>query len=921
MLLKNIYRLFNIHRGEGKSSLFFSLFAFFWAFGISCGSTLSEGLFLETLGAHHLPTSYIVSGLVMCLLSITLLRTINRYSSEIIFIFFFAFSSLSYLTFIFAFPEASLSSVFFVFVYKTFSDVLFMAFTLCFWNYIDQFYDMQDAKRVYCFFNSAILLGTACGGALISEGLDFLGMKGLFYIILLCLLTSALLFFQSSKRFKTLPSEEIHEDIQSSYVGSIKRFLKEIVKSPFSVAFALSFLVSQILLILTTYGYMDAFENFFSTSPYPEGALTAFLGTCTFWVAIANMIFGLFFYSRLIRFSGVNNIILITPLVLTGLYFSWSFSSIFILAIIGLFIVEGIWFSIDENTCNLLVNVVPAKIKRQVRVAIESFFEPIGMTLCGLALLIMQGFDVLHFSAYLGLALSLIFVFLTFYIRKKYKSAVIYNLSASAINFKKSTKEWLDELTPKDRQKAHFHFLCLLRNTDEEAQIFAFKALLNFNDPKLLPHLVNHLDRYSIRVRVLAIKAIERSPFITHKKVIERMLFYLKSHRHPEMMKIAYSYLARQKKLSIQDAYSVLSSGSPKLKSAGVLALMQSTNPPHAIKDLLNQMLISSNEYELSKGLEILGFMKDEKSLTLLMKHLDHPSKIVFRSAASAIANRASIKNSHLSKKLIPYLSKVNDIEARLFLIHSIQKFNDPFIIHDLICSRKYFLPKENRMIEEYISSLGGKAIPKLLKILMDSSKPHIYRVRAGRILSLINFPLLRKTIKSLLNTEIQNTYFYFYHAHTVQSTRIDLSWLSDILKSRFRSLLDFIIQILAISGKIDDAELLSRCVRSNNQKIHSNAIETIEKITESKLYQKLLPFINNKHPNQLKSLCIKMGVSPLSLDNLLNLFLSSKVETDHLIASKVKRDLELKKSQSDQFKQGKDPLLPNDHLTRKALI
>ena len=61
------------------------------------------------------------------------------------------------------------------------------------------------------------------------------------------------------------------------------------------------------------------------------------------------------------------------------------------LAIFGMIAREGLVYSFDDNNLNLLITGVPAKAKNQIRIAIESFIEPIGMFVAASLLFLFQG--------------------------------------------------------------------------------------------------------------------------------------------------------------------------------------------------------------------------------------------------------------------------------------------------------------------------------------------------------------------------------------------------------------------------------------------------------------------------------------------------------------------------------------------------
>ena len=58
-LLKFFQKAFGLYSGDWAQALRFTRLAALWAFGSSCLDTLSDGLFLERVGAEFLPRVYL----------------------------------------------------------------------------------------------------------------------------------------------------------------------------------------------------------------------------------------------------------------------------------------------------------------------------------------------------------------------------------------------------------------------------------------------------------------------------------------------------------------------------------------------------------------------------------------------------------------------------------------------------------------------------------------------------------------------------------------------------------------------------------------------------------------------------------------------------------------------------------------------
>src|SRR5260221_13363576 len=94
-MLQRIFRkVFGIYSGEGSHAFRFARLAILWAFGSSCLDTLSDGLFLEKIGAEFLPRVYLSIALGMIGVSTLVLYSLRVTSPYRILIFSLGFGVL-----------------------------------------------------------------------------------------------------------------------------------------------------------------------------------------------------------------------------------------------------------------------------------------------------------------------------------------------------------------------------------------------------------------------------------------------------------------------------------------------------------------------------------------------------------------------------------------------------------------------------------------------------------------------------------------------------------------------------------------------------------------------------------------------------------------------------------------------------------
>ena len=444
-----LQKVFGIYPGEGSKSLKFSRLAIFCALGITTLETLSDGYFLEKAGAQSLPIVFLITALSMiCISTIVLysLRFTSPYRILTIAISLGAILCIASALCICASPPS-----WFWFAFKIASRMLFTVLIAISWTFIDQYHDLQDAKRVYSLYSAAYFLGNIASGILINFALNILGVP-----FLLIIASASLLMAIVEARKIALKTNAVHDDsidgIFSSDRSSFSSIVRLISRSPFTIYLLSLSLITQLLITVSEYSYMDSFGRIFQTMgtvENSEGYIAEFLGKCRACISACNILVGFFFYSRFVRRIGLNNAILITPLFFLGVYSQWVAYDSLLIAILGLIAVDGILFTIEDNCFNLLSNAVPAKLKSKVRIINDSFFEPIGMLISSLLLFALQSG-----SRWLGLALTLIALSITLLIRALYSKAILTNLKDNALHFERKLKDWLASMGRREQKDA-----------------------------------------------------------------------------------------------------------------------------------------------------------------------------------------------------------------------------------------------------------------------------------------------------------------------------------------------------------------------------------------------------------------------------------------------------------------------------------
>lgn len=482
VMLKIFFRkLFGIYPGEERNALIFASLGFLWSLGVTAGLKFADALFLLHIGADHLPGMYTMTSCGMIVLASLLLYLYHYIPVNRIYLCAMAIGICFYLFACFCVVTLTGTETGWLwYMLRIFGSLFFTVTLTCYWTFIDQYYPLQDAKRLYCLYSSVIFLGYATTGTVMRSGLVDIPVLTLSIATLLAITGTLILWI--SRNLQPVHDESHLEDInvvqREKY--SLKKLLKTIATSRFTLLLMAGNFMTYVLLVLTEYNYLSSFQHYYDPDGITalvgneeDSPLTQFLGQWLAIVSVVNIIFGLFLYSRIIRRYGIGSLLVCTPIIWLVVFAGWSFSDSLFFPILGIFVVEGTLNVIDDNNFNLLLSAIPAKIKNKTRVIIESFFEPVGVFVSSL-LLDSSWIN----SKYLGLGLSACFLTIILFQRRQYVKAIYRNLTEHALHFERSLADWL---TP-----YHTKQLMAYASSNQPLQFFAAKGIAATGDERLL---------------------------------------------------------------------------------------------------------------------------------------------------------------------------------------------------------------------------------------------------------------------------------------------------------------------------------------------------------------------------------------------------------------------------------------------------
>jgi len=386
-------RLFHIFPGEGKKACLFAFLGFLWSFAVTGVQKYADSLFVLHIGASELPTAYMYAACGMMLLATLLMYAFHTYAVHRIYLAVLfvgiTFYSCAYMCFQF---EIGLESAWLWFALRVFGFLLFTVSVTCYWSFIDQFFELSDAKRLYSLFSSMIFLGAGTTGSVMRTGIvDFQHL--ILGVIAILIFTAFLILHVKND----IPMRKLDITDDEPEPFNLPAFFKNLMKSRYALLVMTGNFITFLLMVITEFNYMDSLDTYFTQnlSGLPVGteenaSLTLFMGQCIAGVSMSNLIIGLFVYSRILKRYGIGSLLMCTPIILVMTFSGWLITDSIIFSVIGIFVVEGTLYVIDDSNFNLLLTGLPRPLKYKTRVFIEAFFEPVAMLMSSLLLSVPQ---------------------------------------------------------------------------------------------------------------------------------------------------------------------------------------------------------------------------------------------------------------------------------------------------------------------------------------------------------------------------------------------------------------------------------------------------------------------------------------------------------------------------------------------------
>jgi len=837
-MVEKLAAVLKIRPGEGSKVFQFALLGALVQAGLTIGMSAADSLFLINAGPENLPYIYIITPFIMLVYIPVYTYLMSRFGLERVFGYTLGLLIAGGVTFFLLFASTSHGgegpTLIYYFV-KLYTALWYLALYTLYWNFSDIFFDIQDAKRLYSMFSAGGFIGAIIGGGIVTWLTTFLAVEYLFLVWATFALLALPVVMRIRKRWKKI-EEDLDEDV--GFVEEVVESARTIRRSRFVLFFILALFSTLVLTTLNEFQYMKIFSEYGN-----EQQLASLFGTLSAVVNVFNVLISIFLFNRMVLGMGVRNVALIQPVTYLVVFTYFSLNNDLWAGILGYMAHYGILTAIEYNNENLMLNAIPAAVKKQVRTFIEGLCEPLSTASAGLFLLLWAPSLSPQQLSTIGLGGTVAYVILVFLLRSSYLPSMIANLKKEWLDFSRS-----EEIVLSGLDQEQIRDLIRRVGSGNRDEAHAALRILWLNDRQAAREaLISYLSASSEEDRI-AIKPLLSTMLDEEDSEVIRCLLEWLEDRELSDVSMLLEELGNHRLIQAQNVAALLHSSDPDARAAAVVASWYSWNTldaQHALR-VINAMLEGTME-ERKAAIRALGRSRQERYAHFLAKYLDDPSQEIFQEAMAAIHRLVTRDSSRLIPSILGVVERA-DTDVRILAIDALTEIGDPNCIAPLLAMSESFTPYERRKAETAILTIGLQSVPTIISVLRDPSQFYKARSIAARALGKLAFPQLESLSPELIDTEIFRAYQFLYYHRVLESSTgssVGLSVLSRFYRDVQVLIVDFVLEILTVGGRLPAFELISSALRSDNLKERANAMETIEQGMSREVFRRLLPLID----------------------------------------------------------------------------
>ena len=818
--------ILRVSRDEWPKALQFAGLGLLLQLGLGLGFSAGDAAFLVNVGADSLPLIFLLTPAVMLMVTPAMAWVISHVGLEKTCMSMMALLALiGAMIFLLLGPLGVTASWLYGFI-KLYLAALYISLYSLYWLFVDDYYSVDDGKRLYPLFAVGSSVGTAIGAFSVSALAPVLGSGAFFLIWAVVALCTVPAIHRIARRWRKISDQSARPVDQDDGQGFLKQqgaVVRSLASSRFATAMALMLFLTLFITNISEYQYSAIFSQGRS-----EAELASLLGRLYGIFHVVNIGICLFAFNPLVRHLGVKNVALILPIAYFATFLLLFVNTGFIAAAVAFGTYHSVLTAIEYNNQNLLFNALPAQTRRELRTLIEGLCEPFASCAAGLFLLALQENWGLRQVAGMTLLVAALLLWAALQVRNAYPAAMSRNMRLG----------WLDLGGARRLRLA----------PDEDTVRLLVKAASEPASPIARDALEMLIEMAPARAAAPLVAAVRSWP-VEWEDRLEALLRQLLA-RCDEA-----TFLTLTAELTALDATGNRIARGQLSRLALPLGLDGSEGSA-AFRERLRRLraeegsvraaalaeidtLLRASVQERRAALEMLSLLRVEGFSKAIIRMLDDPESQVRVAALHALRHLGRSEGRAIADALLSHIPRAAQGERRLALeiLHDCADLDH----HErLLALVPHLSPQEAREVEAILGDFGRLAVVSLVAALTNRRLSHASRTTAARALARASFKHLDELHERLIAEELDETAGCSQRIALLEAHPEETELLRAYYREHLRSGVDFVLELLALVQVLPNVDLITASLHSANPKDRANALETINSAVDARTFARI---------------------------------------------------------------------------------
>ena len=854
--------------------------------GLAIGVSAADSLFISNIGANKLPVIYTCIPLIMLAYIGIYNRVLDLWGIDRLFV-----ATIGILVvggFVFSYllrGDSPPESVYYISMF--YGAFWYIALYSLLWNFIDGFFDLSEAKRLFGLIAGGSALGAIGGGFLVTKLSGIMGVSWLFGVWSTTVLMALPVVWWIVRKIPRIAGDDGGDEEEEV---SMRETLRTVLGSRYVSVLTLVIFMVSVTATICEFRYYSIFE-----AHYPnEADLAALFGRLYAAVNVFNLIGTMFLFRVLVRWVGVRNVAIIQPIVYLAAFGFLILDGGFVAALMGFVAFQGVMTSIEYNNQNLLFNVLPDSGKEATRTFIEGICDPVATACAGVFLLGAQYFLSDVGVSGVGFAVALVSLVLVLVLRVEFLKSMTANVRRGWLDFSGAGRV-RSAVQSEDR-------LFLQQRADDESaphreRLAALERLSLLDSVEAVVRLLDLFPRLEPSKREQGGALLKGVLQTDQPQVIDRCLTWAEENgTNCDAFVLEYFGLHRLVPIAIGQAR--VRSPNPRDRAAGAVVLWQSglvADVQSALSTLDD--LLTGNPEENEAGWHALRMLGEVRFIPRLLPHLRSDDTAMRVRALRALLPLLGSETSGVQPDLLRVMAGNPGLEERLLVIQAIEQISDSAIVEPLLSLTRDTVPHERRRLEHLLTSFGPRGIPAAVKILRGTQYPLTSRSIAAKALARVAFSQLEQMVPELIDDIVKRAYTVVAYERVLKANAHrgpGTEALSLVYQDLPRLMLELALELLSVIGRLSGYDSVLAALRAKDGRDRGYALESIEQACGRKLFDRLLPILDEQSDEKIRKVGLSLGVDPvILLEDIVDRSLHSSFPMEAAAALQAKAESE----------------------------